>query len=352
MKDSSKKETQVSLQYISSFCMQISMILSSGVGIYDGLYVMSEDAQVADEKEMFYQMAEKVERGISFHTALSETGRFPFYVLRMAELGEKTGRLEDTMASLHTYYEQEDNTTKSVRNALTYPIIMIFIMLVILFVLMTKVMPIFENVFLQLGTQLPPVTRAAIEVGGALSGVSIVLLIVIMVFALLFSALGKRGVSMKGIGSLFDYFKNKSSISFLIAKRRFAGVMALMLKSGMDMDEGMTLAIEIVGNSTVKESIESCRIGLDKGQSLAEALKETKLFTSFDMQMIMVGKRTGKMESVMEELEKSYGQQADNKIDQTVARFEPTVVVVLSVAVGLILLSVMLPLMGMMSSIG
>lgn len=352
MKEEKKKESAVSLQYIASFCMQISLILSSGVALYDGLYVMSEDAQQGEEKEMFYTMAEKMEQGMSFHTVLSETNRFPFYVLRMAELGEKTGRLEETMSALHTYYEQEDATAKSVKNALTYPVMMIFIMLVILFVLMTKVMPIFETVFLQLGTQLPPATRIAVKAGGILSGAAIVLLILVVMAAVIFSSLARSGRQMAALERLLDKLKRKNSISMSIAKRRFAGVVALMLKSGMDMDEGMTLAMEIVGNSSAREGIEECRAALDEGASLAEAMKKTKLFSGFDMQMILVGRRTGKMETVMEELEKNYGLQAEEQIERAVARFEPTVVVVLSVAVGLILLSVMLPLMGMMSSIG
>lgn len=347
-----KKETTASLEYIASFCMQISLILSSGMALYDGLYVIAEDAQQQEEKQWYETMAEKVESGMAFHTVLEESGRFPYYVLRMAELGEKTGRLEETMFSLHTYYNEEDRTAKSVKNALTYPVIMIFIMLVILFVLMTKVMPIFETVFLQLGAKLPPATLVAVRAGGFLSGAAILLLILVVGLAVLFSSLAKKGKQLAFLEQFLDKVKSKNRIAISIARRRFAGVLALMLKSGMDMDEGMTLAMEIVGNSSARAGVEACLLALDEGMSLADALKKSSLFSSFDMQMILVGKRTGKMEMVMEDLEKNYGQQAEEQIEQAVARFEPTVVVVLSVAVGLILLSVMLPLMGMMSSIG
>ena len=151
---------------------------------------------------------------------------------------------------------------------------------------------------------------------------------------------------------MMDRFKRKSRIALAVANRRFTSVLALTLHSGLELEKGMALARELVDNSKVAEKIDVCSEKLQEGENYYEAMKESGLFSSFHIQLIKVGVRSGKMDEVMQNISDDYEQQADASIDAMVARLEPTLVAVLAIAVGLILLSVMLPLAGILAGVG
>jgi len=224
----------------------------------------------------------------------------------MAKLGQQTGTMDQMMKSLSDYYEKEYRLLRAIKNAVTYPVMMVVMLLVVLFVLFSKVMPVFNKVYEQLGAQMPPVAASAMRLGGWLSGAA------------------------------------------LIA----GAVLALTLKSGMELEKGMDLAKELVENESVAVRIGKCSEQLQMGESYYQAMKDTGLFSGFYVQMIKVGTRSGHLDSVMDEISQDYEEMADTAIDDMIARFEPTIVAVLAVSVGLVLLSVMLPLVGVLSAIG
>lgn len=341
-----------SARELSAFCLQISILLRAAIPLDEGLSVMAEDAPDEEEKKILMQMSEDVELGSPFSSVLEEAGSYPPYVIRMAKLGEETGTLDQMMASLSEYYEKEYILTKSIKNAVTYPIIMVFMLLVVLFVLFTKVMPIFENVYEQLGARLSPVSMAATRLGGIFSGAALLVGILLAAAAGAVWLLGKGGKKVEAVKWLAERIKRKSRIALAVANRRFTSVLALTLHCGLELEKGIELAAELVENPTVEEKIKACGEELETGSDYYSAMKNTGLFKGFQVQMIKVGVRSGRLDSVMEEISRSCEEEADTALDHMVNRFEPTMVAVLAVAVGLILLSVMLPLVGVLSAIG
>ena len=256
------------------------------------------------------------------------------------------------MESLAAYYEKEWGLMLSIKNALTYPAVMVFMLLTVLFVLFTRVMPVFEGVYEQLGAQLSPVSRSAIRLGGIFSGAALALSGLLAVLAGAVYVASLFGHKFHAVEQMINFVKRRSKVALAVANRRFTAVLALTLKSGMELEKGMELAAELVENSRVREQIEECAKDLELGVSYYDAMKKTGLFGGFHIQMIKVGTRSGRLDSVMEEISSDYEQEADTSIDNMIARFEPTMVAVLAVAVGLVLLSVMLPLAGVLSAIG
>lgn len=343
---------QYSARELSAFCLQVSILLRSAIPLDEGLSVMAEDAAGEEEKKILIHMSEEVELGSPFSKVLEETKAYPAYVIRMARLGEETGTLDQMMEALAEYYEKEHILTKNIKSAVTYPIIMIFMLLVVLFVLFTKVMPIFEKVYEQLGAAMSPVSLAATRLGGIFCGAALAVGILLVLAAGFVWLLSKKGKRIFFVERLILWIKRRSKIALATANRRFTSVLALTLHSGLDLDKGMELAAELVENPAVEEKINACRDELEIGSDYYTSMKNTGLFKGFYVQMIKVGTRSGKLDSVMEEISQSYEEDADTAIEGMVSRFEPTVVAVLAIAVGLILLSVMLPLVGVLSAIG
>ena len=341
-----------STRELSAFCLQISLLLKAAVPLEEGLSIMAEDAVSEEEGELLHAMAEDVELGEPFYTAMEKTGAFPVYMVRMAKLGQQSGTLDRLMESLSAYYEKEYFMMQNIRNAITYPVMMVVMLLVVLFVLFTKVMPVFEEVYAQLGVQMSPVSRAASRFGGIFSGAALVLFVLIVLLVLAAAVASGTGHSMRWAEKLKEWFKSNDKTALAVAGRRFTAVLALTLQSGMELEKGMNIAGELVDNKKVSGKIAACAAKLQEGTGYYEAMKETGLFSKFHIQMIKVGTRSGKLDEVMSNISEDYEQQADVSIDNLVARLEPTLVAVLAVAVGLILLSVMLPLAGVLAGIG
>lgn len=347
-----KASNRYRLQELSAFCLQISLLLEAAVPLDEGLAIMAEDAGQTWEKEMLLSMAEGVELGEPFYQVLEDTGAFPPYVIRMAKLGQSTGTLDRMMLSLSEYYEKEFFLMRNIKNALTYPIIMVFMLLAVLFVLFVKVMPIFEDVYSQLGAEVSGAARSAIRFGGAFSGAALAVGAVLLVLCSGLWMVSKLGGRLSLIEKLIQWVKKRSRIALAVSNRRFTSVLALTLQSGLELEKGLALAAELAENPAVEEKIGLCRKMLEGGQSYYEAMKATGLFSGFHVQMIRTGTRSGHLDRVMEDISRDYEQQADTAIDNIISRFEPTMVAVLAVAVGLVLLSVMLPLVGVLSTIG
>ena len=347
-----EKPYQYSYQELSAFCLQIGLLLEAAVPLDEGLAIMAEDAGCEDEKQLLLYMAEGAELGDPFFKVLEDAGTFPLYVVRMAKLGQQSGTLDQMMKSLSDYYEKEYRLLVNVKNALTYPIMMVVMLLVVLFVLFSKVMPVFDQVYEQLGAKMSPAARSAIRLGGLFSGAALIAAAVIALAVFGIWAASRFGHRISLVDKMVNYVKCHSRIALAIANRRFTSVLALTLKSGMEFEKGLELAGELVDNGKVAAQIEKCGQTLETGASYYQAMKDTGLFSGFYVQMIKVGSRSGRLDAVMEEISEDFEQAADQSMDNMLARFGPTIVAVLAVSVGLVLLSVMLPLVGVLAAIG
>ena len=337
---------------LSEFALQISLLLGSGITLESGFLIMAEDAETKRYKDLFTSMSVDLELGEPLDRVMKNTGEFPDYMTEMVSVGYETGTLEEVMKSLSEYYLREDRTAHAIKNALTYPIIMVFMLMVVLFVITGKVMPIFESVYKQLGTELSPLTRQAVQLGNIFSGVAIgaVAVLAIVVFITFLANKNKKNFAFSE--KILKIVNEKSSIAKAVTKSRIASVMALSLRSGMRFEKGVDMAAKMTAHEKTKKLLETCRDDIEIGTNLTDALKDTGIFSNMDMQLIKVGTRAGKTELVFEEMAAKYEEAVNDAIDNFIARFEPTLVIVLAVVVGLILMAVMMPLVGMLASIG
>jgi type IV pilus assembly protein PilC len=297
----SEKKVQVySGRELSAFCLQVSILLKAAVPLYEGLSVMADDAGSQEEKDLLKQLSEDVELGDPFYEALERSKSFPDYVVRMARLGQETGTLDQMMEALASYYEKEYRMMQNIRNAITYPVMMAAMLLVVLFVLFTRVMPVFEQVYIQLGVQMSPVSVAATRFGGIFSGAALAVFAVLAVLIGAAAVASGAGHEFRWVGRLTDWFKSNNRTALAVAGRRFTSVLALTLRSGMELEKGMALAEELADNPKTAEKIRRCAEELELGTGYYEAMKETGLFSGFHIQMIKVGQRSGRLDQVLE----------------------------------------------------
>ncbi len=347
-----KKQTAYHGLVLSRFCMQVSILLKSGVPLFEGLEAMAEEARSPEEKEMLLSMSEQLRMGEPFSKALKEAQAFPGYVIQMSRLGESTGTLDVCMENLADHYEQEYVLAENLRKAVTYPFIMMVMLLVILFVLFAKVMPVFSGVYESLGTALPPAAEKAIRLGALFSGAALVLALAGAAVTIAAGAASRAGREPAVIRALYAQFNKRSSIARAAALRRLCSALSISMKSGLRTEEGLALAAGLVQNESLKKSIEAAKGEVEGGSDFYTAIKKENVFSGFDLQMLKIGARSGQLDQVLDSLSGDYARKSIDSIERMIALFEPAVVAVLAVVVGLVLLSVMLPLAGILSTIG
>ena len=339
--------------YLSMLCSELAMLLDAGITVSDSLQILREDEPSKDGKAIMQGLIDAMERGDPFSVALHGSNHFPRYMVHMAEIGEKTGRLVETLKALSEYYDRQVRLSTTIRSSILYPAILLVLMIVVVLILIVQVLPIFNDVFSQLGTQMSPLAVNLMKFGEWLGDASIVIaavLCVIFVLAILTWAIPSL---RKAFAGLFSNRWGSSGIFGKIASSRFVFAMTLAMASGLDTDEAVDIAANISGGSkAVDKKNGQCVEMLKSGSTLSEAMSGAGILSLQDGKMLSIGSRSGKSDEAMAEIARRNDLDVRDSIDRLVGRIEPTLVIISSVVVAVILLSVMLPLMGIMTSIG
>lgn len=344
-------KNKLSHMYLSEFCAELALLVRAGITISDGISTLSLDFE--DKSGFLTALRENSEQGDTLYTALEKTQLVPDYMLDMIQLGEKSGRLEATLISLSEYYDSQAKLAAAVRSALTYPLVLIIMLAAVVVVLVTQVLPIFADVFSQMGAQLPAFSLALINFGEKLSAASAVIiwiLAAIVVIALVIALIRPLRATA---GAFFRRHFGATGVFRETITSQFAAAMTTAISSGLDSEESVVLAGNVIrGIKKTDEGVDRCLDMLKNGDGLEKSLEASGVFAARDVRLLSLGVRTGTSESVMSDIAKRSEERALNSIDSALGKIEPTLVIIISIVVCAVLLSVMLPLTGIMSSIG
>lgn len=347
------KSLELSNLEIADLCRELALLLHAGVRLDDGLYLLAEEEKEQDQRELMFQLARSVQEGNFLSKAFADAGCFPVYVTGLLQVGERVGRMEESLNALSRYYEEQEQTDRRVRSALTYPAILLFLMLVVIVVLLSRVLPVFNEVYASLGGQLTGVGGGLLLLGQGLDRampVLCALLAAVMAFFAAFSL--HRGFRGKVLGIWRKRWGDRG-VSKKLNDARFAQALSMGLSSGLPLEEAVEMAALLLRDvPAASERCRACGDRLEQGESLAHALGETGLLSSADGRLLTLGMRGGTGDHVMEEIARRMSEDAQLALESKVAKIEPTLVLMTSVLVGAILLSVMLPLMNIMTAIG
>lgn len=352
-----KKLKEMSNQEMAMFCDQMAMILKAGQTPEAGLTLMLEDAATQEAKDIIQPMVDTCNRGESFPQAVKNSAVFPKYAVDMIEIGNTSGKLDEVLESLAKHYEREDAIAKAIKSAVTYPFLIVCMMLIVILVLVIKVLPIFQQVFNQLGTEMTGFSKGLLNFGKTLSTYSAVFVAVLILIALCFIFFTKIPKGKKIFSAFLSKFPLTKGFYEKIASGRFASGMSIMKAAGLDTDTSLDLAEQLVDNETMVLKIKKCRALMEgdentPGISFSESLARTGIFSAMYSKMVNIGFKSGSVDKVFKKIADSYDREIDDSMSNMISILEPTLVIILSMVVCLILLSVIMPLMGIMSSIG
>ena len=345
------KRQMLTSEETAQFCAQMALLQSAGAAHDDALDVIARDAR-EPLRSALIRARELLEQGEGLDRALEETGAFPEYMVHMVEIGRVSGTLDRVFPALEDYYRREAELSAAVCRTAVYPAVLAGLIAAVFLVLLTKVLPVFRQVFAQLGMDLPASARLMLSLGSAsrvLAGVFAALL-ALCALAGLWMLCTRSGRSFAGEKAAA--FSAKTVWGRERARSRFAGAMTLMLSSGLGLDESIDRAENLLSGGALCGELKACRGEMDRGGSFSQAVERAGLFNSFDCGLLSAAFRAGAGEKGLNELAGRCARRAEGELDALMNRGELILVVLLCAAVGLVLLSVMLPLLGVMTTIG
>lgn len=332
-------------QEVFNFCMNMAMVLESGLSLEEGIDVVKESCDKSMRADLI-QLQDKVMKYGSLTLSLRDEKFLDDYAKKMIEIGEMSGTLDHVMKELAQYYERSHDLKQNLKEALLYPFLLLLMMWVIVFLIVWKVLPIFSSVLHRMGTILPGSATSMMSFGQMFGYVSLFVLSILILFGIY---LFVQNRSARGNALTFVPFTKKLFYQITMAKLTYA--FSLFISSGYDVEEALTYVVDVVDHTRTKSKIQECQKALSNGENFVDVMKDVHLYEGLYANMIYTGFRSGKSEDVLKKASSLYEKDVDASISAFLNIIEPCVVVLLSIIVGVILLSVMLPLMSIMASI-
>ena len=339
---------------VSAFCESMAMMMQSGIQTDEAVYLLQSEH--GSSKGVLAKglavMKDKVDEGCGLAAAMRESGIFPDYALKMIEAGESSGRQEEILFRLSDYYADQKTIAEKLRGALTYPAAMLVLIIAVLAVMLAMVLPAFTSVYDTLTGSLAASSYRYVYWAYAICWVALVVMLVLAAALLTGIALWKSG--KRGAVEAF-LRKNKLCASILesMGMFRFISALGTFLASGDMQDNAMEKSMPMADYAPVEEKLQRCLKRMDEeGRSIAQTAYDEDLFEPVYGRMLLAGERSGNMERVLDRLTQLLKQKCSNLVDRLVGVVDPLLSGVLMFTVGLSLLSVMLPLIGMMNSVG
>lgn len=344
-----KTQTAIPSADLALFCSQIGMLLRSAIPMDDGLRAIGETLS-GQGRQLLTQLETEYSSTYSLSEALEKSGAFPDYLVKMVGIGERSGKLEEVMDALTRHYERDSRMKDQLRHSVRQPIVSVCAMTIVVVVLVWKVLPLFREVLSSLGSVSGAVS-SMVNIGTWV-GVAVLALLALLLagtaVGALFLRLGKGG----WITRLFSKIKPVRRTMEKLSAARFASVMAMLLSSGYQLEEALEFAAGILPDAGSALKVRRIKKRMEEGEAFPKAVQEEGIFPGLYSRMVEIGFRTGALDTVLEKLAGVYEEEANDAVQSLLGTIEPLLVGFLAVSVGAILFSVMLPLLGVMSSIG
>ena len=337
---------------VSAFCESMAMMIQAGIQTDEAITLLQSDRTHGSGvlEEALGVMKQQVDQGFGLAAAMKESGIFPDYALRMVQAGESSGRLEDILFRLARYYADQKTISEKLRNAVTYPAAMLVLIIAVLSVMLVMVLPAFTDVYDNLTGSLAASSYSYVRLAYVFCWFALVLMLVLaagLVAGLLLWRSGKR----KKVEAILRKNELCASILENMGMFRFTSALGTFLASGEMQDEAVLNSLPMTDCEPVEEKLKRCVIRMEQGHSIAQAAYDEDLFEPVYGRMLLAGERSGNMEHVLARLTGLLEENCGSLVERLVGIVDPLLSGVLMFTVGLSLLSVMLPLIGMMNAI-
>ena len=335
------------------FLTQLSTFLKSGITLVESIKILSKQCKKKGQQNIYKSLIYELTMGENFSEALQKQGNiFPRLLINMIKTSELTGDLPQTLYDMADYYREIEKTRKQMMSALTYPLVVLVFAIAVLVYIMVLVVPQFVDIYGSLGTTLPPITIAILNVSNFLKKNLLMLGIGLLVFIIIFVILFKTIKVFKTV--VQTILMNIPIIGKIIIYNEitmFTKTFASLLNHNVYITDCMEVLSKITNNEVYKMLIFDTITNLARGEAISNSFKNHWAFPVIAYEMILTGEKTGQLGPMMDKVANYYQEQHKNAVNQIKAFIEPVMIIILAVIVGVVLLSVVLPMFDMYQQI-
>ena len=336
---------RVKLKDLTVFSRQFATMINSGLPLLRCLSILEQQTSSGELTKILVQIRTDVEQGSSLSQALAKHPKaFSKLYVAMVRAGETSGSLDSVLLRVADTQEKEVALRRKVKSAMTYPTVVFFLVIVILVAMLVFVVPTFEQLYKDLGGTLPAPTKILI---GASQIVRKYFLFVIGGAALSVWGLRRWILTDKGRRA-FDRFKLKlpvfGGLFHKTALSRFSRTLGVLSKSGVPILQALDIVAETVGNSVMADAVRDIQSSVKEGESITKPLSRHQIFPPMVVQMMAVGEETGALDTMLEKIADFYDQEVEATVDALTSLIEPLLIAVVGGTVGVIVISLYLPL--------
>lgn len=344
---------KTSYKEIAIFCKQMSLLLSAGITVSDSLATIAEESKNKLLKENLNNIALNIEQGVSASEGMGNSRNlFPKFMINMISIGEENGGLNNIFANLCEYYIKQNRILKKVRSAMAYPSIVFILTICVMSFLLIKIIPTFSQTLTSLGGELPVITRIIIELSHFLVVNALEIAITILLMSFLFALIIKK----QKIRDLLDSFIIKvpyiGKLFLQTYELKFLRSISILLSGGSSLINSIEKLIDMTRNKEINRRLIICLNEIKEGNSFLKSIKNTKIFDTTVISLLKVGEETGSISQMFIKSADIVDEEIYGEIEKMTTLIEPIMIIVLAAMVGIVILSVILPMMKINDCIG
>jgi type IV pilus assembly protein PilC len=338
---------------VAIFTRQFSVMLDAGLPLVQCLEILGDQEENRTFQAVIQQVRTDVESGASLADSMRKHPKaFDALFTNMVAAGESGGILDIILQRLSVYIEKAVKLNSQVKSALIYPVSIIVIAALVVFIILWKVIPVFAQLFAGLGGEMPLLTRMVISASNFVADYFF-LIVIVVVFGCV--AVNRWHRTPHGKRLLDGAMLKIPVVGMLLRKisvARFCRTLGTLTASGVPILDGLEITAKTAGNAIIEDAIMAVRKSVEEGKSISEPLAQTKVFPSMVVQMINVGEQTGALDQMLSKIADFYEDEVDTAVAGLMKLIEPVMITVLGAVIGTIVAAMYLPLYSILSKIG
>ena len=334
------------------FTRQFATMIDSGLPLVQCLEIQANNVENPTFQKQLTEIKETVEGGATFADALRKFPKTfdPLYV-NLVAAGEVGGILDTILNRLAAYIEKNSKLKRQVRGAMVYPIAIMGVMVIILYVIMRYVVPTFEKMFGEVGAELPVPTQILIGISNAVVNYGIYGIVGVIVSFFVFNKLLETETGRRTWDAVLLKMPIFGDLLRKVAVARFCRTLGTMISSGVPILDALEICSRSAGNYVVEAAIMKTRDSISEGRTIAEPLAESGVFPGMVCQMINVGEATGALDTMLTKIADFYDDEVEVAVASITSLIEPFIIVFLGVVVGGLVVALYLPIFSMAGAV-
>lgn len=330
-------------------CSQFATILTAGIPIARAVKLIGDKTTNKVLKKLLEKVFADVEAGRALSSAFEDHGKgiLPPTFCETIRAGEEAGDLSGAFDSMFRHYDRQTKMGAKVKSAMTYPLFVLFVAVVVVIILMTRVVPTFTTLFNEMGGQLPLPTRMLIGISNFIRDNILIILVLIAVIVLgtiFYKRTPKGALELAKLQIKLPVFGN---ITELYAASLFSNTMATMISAGLPMTKAVNITSRVMTNEVYKQQIAQMVGKIEEGRTIAESMRETQVMPDILTDMVAVGEETGEMKHTMDVVAKYYDNELEQAVAKVIAMLEPALLIFVALIAGFIVIAIYMAMFSM-----